>query len=96
MSDPAAWLSAVETGGGAVETTPLTAAEQSVEYLMMAMRLAEGADLDRFARLAGAPIETARIAPLLEHGMARREGARLIATEAGRPVLNAVLRALLA
>jgi len=67
-----------------------------VEYLMMALRLSEGADLDRFARLNGAPVAPARIAPLIEDGLARRVGARLIASDAGRPVLNALLRALLA
>jgi len=95
-ADPAAWLRAVETRGDACEAAPLSGQEQAVEYLMMALRLSEGADLDRFARLNGAPVAPERIAPLISDGMARRDGARLIATDAGRPVLNALLRALLA
>ncbi len=97
LRDPAAWLQAVAargTGRSAVET--LTRSDQAVEYLMMAMRLAEGADLSRYARLAGAPIADARIQPLIEDRLAERSGDRLAATERGRPVLNAILRQLLA
>jgi putative oxygen-independent coproporphyrinogen III oxidase len=97
IRDPAAWLEAVDaqgTGRSGVEA--LSGADQAVEYLMMAMRLAEGADLARYARLAGAPIEKCRIAPLIEDGLATSTGDRLAATDHGRPVLNAILRQLLA
>lgn len=97
IRDPAAWLAAVaETGTGRSRAEALPGEDQAVEYLMMAMRQAEGADLDRYARLAGAPIAEARIAPLVEDGLARRDGDRLAATATGRPVLNAILRQLLA
>ena len=40
--------------------------------------------------------EEDNVAPLVEDGLVRRDGARLMATAQGRPVLNALLRALLA
>ncbi len=92
--DPAAWLAATEAGDPG-ERTPIASADQAAEYLMMSLRLAEGADLARFAALAGAPLDEARIAPLIESGHLRRDGDRIAATVAGRPLLNALLRALL-
>jgi oxygen-independent coproporphyrinogen-3 oxidase len=71
-------------------------ADQATEYLLMALRLSEGADLARYARLAGAPLDPARIAPLAEDGLVTVAGDRIAATAQGRPVLNAILRALLA
>jgi oxygen-independent coproporphyrinogen-3 oxidase len=94
--DPARWLCAVEAAEASLETEPLTAADQGTEYLLMAMRLAEGADLDRFARLNGTPVPAATVADLAAQGLVRREGQRLRATERGVTVLNAILRALLA
>ncbi len=96
LSDPAGWLALVEARGDSLSAEVVTPAEQATEYLLMALRLAEGADLDRFARLGGAPVAPARLAPLIEDGLLRREGARIAATATGRPVLNALLRALLA
>ncbi|SEA93477.1 oxygen-independent coproporphyrinogen-3 oxidase [Rubrimonas cliftonensis] len=96
-SAPGAWLAAVERGGGPSWAEEVVAPpDQATEYLMMALRLTEGADLARFARLNGAPLDPARIAPLVEDGLATADGDRIAATAAGRPVLNALLRALLA
>jgi oxygen-independent coproporphyrinogen-3 oxidase len=92
--DPAAWLAAAERGEPG-EAEPVAPADQATEYLMMSLRLTEGADLARYAALAGAPLDPARIAPLFETGHLS-QGARLAATPAGRPLLNALLRALLA
>lgn len=96
LSAPGAWLEAVERDGAAFATEPLSGEDQAVEHLMMAMRLAEGADLDRHARLSGARIEPGRLAPLIEAGLVALSGARLAATERGRPLLNAILREILA
>lgn len=93
---PGAWLDRVEAGGaGEAPRETLTAEEQATEYLLMALRLAEGLDLGRFARIAGQPLPPERIARLADLGMVRTESGRLIATAAGRAVLNAVLRELL-
>jgi len=97
VRDPAAWLAAVAQHGNAMaEVTPVAPGDQAEEYLMMALRLAEGADLDRFARLAGAALDTARVENLVALDLLRVDGTRLMATPAGRMVLNRVLAELLA
>jgi len=94
---PGDWLAAVGAQGHAVvEQTPVNRQDQATEYMLMAMRLAEGADLTRHRRLAGAPIDAARIAGLAGDGMVRQTGDRLAATARGRIVLNRVLAELLA
>ena len=62
----------------------------------MGLRLAEGIDLDRYRALAGSPLPEAAIAELETLGLVRRDGGRLRTTAAGAPVLDAVLRRLLA
>jgi oxygen-independent coproporphyrinogen-3 oxidase len=92
---PGAWLAAVEAGRpGEEPREEVSLEDQAIEYLLMSMRLGEGMDLDRHARLAGQPISVERIARLAELGLVRAENGRLLATAAGRPVLNGVLREL--
>jgi oxygen-independent coproporphyrinogen-3 oxidase len=62
----------------------------------MAMRLAEGPDPARYARLAGAPLDAGRVAPLSAGGLLREAGGRLAASARGRLVLNRVLAELIA
>lgn len=88
--DPGRWLAAPPP-----EPEPLPEGAEGDEYALMALRLVEGMDLARHARLAGSPIPETRIAPLAEEGLLRREGSRLKATANGRPILNALLTALL-
>ena len=94
---PGEWLAAVERGlpgerpRGAVDRN-----ERATEYLMMALRLTEGLDIERHARIAGAPLDPARIARLADIGMVRVADGRLAATPEGRMVLNAVIRNLAA
>lgn len=95
--DPMLWLAAVERAGtGDLPDTALDPADQAAEYLMMALRLSEGADLDRFARLRGAPLDPGRIAPLAELGLLSLEPPRLKATPRGRLLLNRLIAELLA
>lgn len=94
---PGAWLHAVETqgtGDSLRELVPLD--EQATEYLLMAMRLTEGLDLARHARLAGAPLDPGAIACLTDLGMVECRDGRLRSTRQGRPLLNAILRELAA
>ena len=86
---PLVWLA----GPGDAET-PLTRIETAEEYLMMALRLGEGADLARFRSLGGPALP--RLADLQSDGLVTLSGDRLTATPAGRLVLNSLIRALLA
>ncbi len=93
---PEPWLDAAGANGtGIVRETPLSGEEQASEYLMMALRLTEGADIARHAALGGEPLPGDRIAELAEEGFLVHAGSRLRATAKGRIVLNALLARLL-
>ncbi len=93
---PAAWLAQTETtGSGEGERALLLPTDRAAEYLMMSLRLAEGTDPARYASLAGAPLNGTVLNRLKEIGMLQTSDTRVIATPAGRMVLNAVLRDLL-
>jgi oxygen-independent coproporphyrinogen-3 oxidase len=92
---PEAWLARAEAHGhGLVEETALTAPEQADEMLLMGLRLTEGVDLARHARIGGRPLDPACIDALEADGLVARSGERLRATPDGFPVLNAVIAAL--
>ncbi|WP_090112362.1 radical SAM family heme chaperone HemW [Limimaricola pyoseonensis] len=92
---PGKWLETVEAGQpGELPREAVSQVEAWEERLMMGLRLSEGVDLHGLAA-PDAGFE-ARVRGLEEMGMLRRERDRLFATAAGRPVLNAVLRELLA
>lgn len=96
QKSPLGWLAQVERGGAGEEprvAVPLS--EQATEYLMMSLRLAEGTDMARYAALFGKPLNAIVINELEDIAMLRRDGSRLIATDQGRMVLNAVLRDLI-
>ena len=93
---PEAWLDAVDRDGtGSAVETEIIPEDQATEYLLMCLRLREGADLARFEALGGVPLEPNRVAGLVDEGLLIQDGTRLIATARGRIVLNAVLSALL-
>jgi oxygen-independent coproporphyrinogen-3 oxidase len=71
----------------------LTDVEAAEERLMMGLRLAEGVELARLGALSGL---SGRVTGLEELGLVEVRDGRLRATAAGRPVLNGVLRELLA
>ncbi|MEW6123715.1 MAG: radical SAM family heme chaperone HemW [Pseudomonadota bacterium] len=89
---PERWLQAVEAHGhGIVAEERLDAETQADEMLLMGLRLAEGIDMTRHARLAGRPLDPARIALLEAEGLVARTGDRLRVLPPGFPVLNAVI-----
>ena len=93
---PEAWLAAAE--GDAAEITIRSEVEpedQGAEMLMMGLRLREGVDLARYARLTGRELPDFRIAELSSLGLLELDGSRIFATESGRIVLNAVIKQLL-
>jgi oxygen-independent coproporphyrinogen-3 oxidase len=62
------------------------------EFLLMGLRLAEGIDPARYERLAGRPLDARRIAILREEGAVETmPNGRLRVTQAGFPVLDAVV-----
>jgi putative oxygen-independent coproporphyrinogen III oxidase len=91
---PEQWRARVEEQGHAItEETVLGATEQGEEYLLMGLRLGEGIELARYTRLAGQPIDGAKLDRLVDGGFLARSAdqSRIAATAAGRRVLNALI-----
>jgi len=89
---PENWLSALGRNGHGMEREdPLDLHDRGVEALVMGLRLAEGVDL---ARIPDAPLDLKALALLETQGLVTRAGTRLIVTDAGMPVLEAILREL--
>jgi len=90
---PEAWLMRVEANGhGVITNDVLNSAERADEFLLMGLRLVEGIDPRRYAALAGRPLNPRRIALLREEGAIVVDGdGRLRVTQAGFPVLDAVV-----
>jgi putative oxygen-independent coproporphyrinogen III oxidase len=90
---PEAWLMRVEANGhGTVVDDLLNSEERGDEFLLMGLRLAEGIDPRRYQALSGRPLDPRRIALLREEGaIAVDDDGRLRVTQAGFPVLDAVV-----
>jgi putative oxygen-independent coproporphyrinogen III oxidase len=74
---------------------PLSPESRATEALLMGLRLREGVDLARIARLGAttipALIDLPAVEKLAAQGLARCEGDRLLVTEAGMLLLDAIL-----
>jgi putative oxygen-independent coproporphyrinogen III oxidase len=90
---PEAWLMRVEASGhGLVVDDCLNSEERADEFLLMGLRLAEGIDPRRYTALSGRPLDPRRIALLREEGaISVDDQGRLRVTQAGFPVLDAVV-----
>ena len=90
---PETWLMRVEaTGHGVVTDDLLNSEERADEFLLMGLRLTEGIDPKRYAALSGRALDPDRIAVLREEGaIAVDPDGRLRVTQAGFPVLDAVV-----
>lgn len=89
---PGDWLARVgRHGSGDVEWSAQSDADIATEYLLMAMRLSEGMDEQRFIDKGGV-LDMKRLRRLEADGLLLRTDGRLKATAAGRPVLNYILR----
>ena len=96
-ANPDQWLAAVNrTGWGRSAVEEVSAEDQASEYLMMSLRLTEGTDLARYASLNQTDLPQANIDELINTGFVTYNNNILKTTRNGRPVLNAVLRQLLA
>jgi putative oxygen-independent coproporphyrinogen III oxidase len=90
---PESWLMRVESlGHGVVTDDLLSTEERADEFLLMGLRLAEGIDPARYTRVAGKPLDPARIKELAAHGLIESDGKGCLrVTKAGFPVLDAVV-----
>src|SRR5579864_407045 len=90
---PEAWLMRVEANGhGVITDDGLNREERADEFLLMGLRLAEGIDPKRYAALSGRALDERRIALLREEGAITVDAdGRLRVTQAGFPVLDAVV-----
>ena len=93
---PEAWLARVEGNGhGLVEETALTPAEQVDEALLMGLRLNEGLEIERLARVGNLAPSGRILARLTLQGMLEAAApGRGRATPRGRFVLNELVRRL--
>ena len=90
---PQMWLDSVrKRGNGELPRTALSGQDCATEYILMALRLREGADMRRYEALAGTPLDMEAIGRLEEIGLLTRTGTKIAATASGRIVLNAILR----
>ena len=79
-------------GHGLVTDEALTREEQADELLLMGLRLAEGIDPQRYAALAGRPLDPKRITNLQDEGaLETMPDGRLRVTQSGFPLLDAVV-----
>jgi len=94
---PGEWLEAVEArGAGEAPRAALSRDDRAVEYVMMGLRLTEGIDLSRLPAFGANVTNDKEIKVLEDSGLVETGHGRLRATAIGRPLLNAVLRRILA
>ncbi len=94
---PGGWLQrTLERPGSAESVERLQAEDRAHEYLMFALRLREGASLERYAELAGRAISGAALAEVIDLDLLAQVGDVIRTTDRGVMMLNGVLRALLA
>lgn len=97
LRKPEAWLDAVTRHGHGLEPeSALTAGERAVEALMMGLRLTEGVDLQHLTNgidegAAHDLIDVQALAELVSLGYAAQHGSAVRITDAGMPLLDAIL-----
>ncbi|MGB3166176.1 MAG: radical SAM family heme chaperone HemW [Alteraurantiacibacter sp.] len=98
---PENWLSATERNGhGLQEERALGAREQASEALLMGLRLTEGVDLAELSRRFGMPesalVDSREAKRHSALGLLRVEQSRLLVTDEGMPLLDALLARIVA
>lgn len=100
LRDPMRWLAAVERQGhGTAAREDLSRRVQAEELLFMGLRLRGGVTAARFHAVTGRTLQQALapadLAPLVDEGLIEHDAKGLRLTDAGRPVLNAIVAALI-
>jgi coproporphyrinogen III oxidase-like Fe-S oxidoreductase len=94
---PALWLERVTRHrSGQIKRLEVSPTEHAEEFLMMGLRLSEGVDMSRLSAINQEVPDMKCVSSLEELGLIECDGTTLRATSKGRPVLNAILRELLA
>lgn len=93
---PENWLGAIDREGhGIAEEKAIAPADRGIEALLMGLRIREGVDLDRIAKLAETEpdrlIDGKAVTRLSDQGLIAREKNRLRATAAGMLLLDRIL-----
>lgn len=65
--------------------------DHAEEYTLMSLRLSEGLNLDRLAKIRGKALDASVLKDLQSQGLVFIKGSKLIATHRGRMLLNAVI-----
>ncbi len=92
---PGLWLERVERhGSGDAVQADQSRRDRALEYLLMGLRLREGIALPRLNAMDSRVLDPDGLAELADLGLIAHRPDRLAATDAGLPLLNAVLRRL--
>lgn len=92
---PTQWLKDAESGNGEKLRDEISPEDQGIEMLMMGLRVNDGIDLNVLQSLSKMDYSN-KIKELSELGLVKMDQTKLTLTSSGRPVLNAILRELLA
>ena len=94
---PGKWLDLVEKGAvPEVAQVDLSGPDQAQEYLLMGLRVAGGIDRARYRTMCGRDLPLAALDDMAGDGFLDLHGDNVRTTAAGRPILNAILRKLVA
>jgi len=93
---PERWRDTVsKTGHGFGDMTPVSREEAAREHLLMNLRLTEGLDMAGYEQRWGVALDAAKIDALTAQGFLACRESKLIATPAGRLLLNRLIEELL-
>jgi putative oxygen-independent coproporphyrinogen III oxidase len=89
---PERWREAVaREGHGMIEIATIVPKDAAREHLLMNLRLADGIDLAAYRARWGVSLDPNRVSALIDDGLLRLDGDRLITTPRGRLLLNRVI-----
>ncbi|AXI44626.1 coproporphyrinogen III oxidase [Sulfitobacter sp. SK012] len=94
-SNPKRWLDGVSLAQTEQPRETLSQGDQATEMLLMGLRLKEGIDPERYAKLAGKALNPDALLKLTDLGMLDQSDSRLIVSKQGFNVLNSILSELL-
>jgi oxygen-independent coproporphyrinogen-3 oxidase len=93
---PERWLASVEKKGAGFAMEDIAREDAAREHLLMALRLSEGIDLDKYTARWGFAPDKARVESLAVQELVTLDDGRLKATPRGRLVLNRLIAELAA